>query len=972
MRNYLVIPLLFLLIALPFLLSVDVFAQGPEYQEIHGQYTNEEFGFSFVLPENLKGFVYENDNPVVGKIMNMQIHPKMNSEEGCCPSVDTSEVTILLDSHPLNMLATPVPLTGDIYAAFQGYDMDVSIENLGKLQVLTSTVEIEREYPPDYPEPIKRIGKFYFVNTEDRYLSYGIFASGDNFEKYIDIFEESAETLSVADAKPIDLGAIFLNPIETQITLKDNSVISANVMSPSIINSVTLEEDSKTFQINISEPNNFRSFLAVNVGDILDGPYTVTYDKNPRETQTIENESGRYLLLFYSGEGIHDITITGANIKNDLSVTQENAPINTTNYDLPLKQLKSGISIDEIKCKPDLQKMLKHDGKTPVCVKPETAPKLIERNWAKIPIPETHNDDKTSKTSHNVPIHVYEIWQSSGVIIHGMVDIPKDDGVVTINITDDQDDLIETIQVRPDDSGRFVHGITKTNSVWQNVSSYTVTADYTNPVQLDNQDILDTVSSSLNKDVIPLSSEQISQMSHNQVITAIEEWVEIGGNSPFTVMSTIGVKDDYALGESMPFFIQKSGYGNPCHDQGVMIFNEFTQTRVATGFYLEMCNSEDEKVTVPFNYVVPYNQGIFVKLAPIMEPGNYVMVTGTNDENSKHKKRFTVSDSSYIHDYNITYDLYKDSKDNTQSMKIDLNSGKIIIKDTNGIVRESSINQDTLHRINAEIIENGLTVNPWNNHKIGDDCDTCSFGIIKIMIDDVLVHFLVFDDASLISDDNNPINIRAGSPYLFSLVDCVASQNNFDTFWISDSTILSSSNSNDYEDCSVIGGERDKDIIPKYGKDDYEFLVNGKPKPGTPPNAGPLAGAHEHASILVKIFGDKFDFSKSAFQIKNPYIHFEGSDGDTIHRHADNVTLGFLFETMNMQITDDCFVFSDDRSFCNNDDYPLQFFINGEMVDSISQYVVSNNDRILISYGVQTEEEINSQLDELNSQKIIS
>ena len=148
-----------------------------------------------------------------------------------------------------------------------------------------------------------------------------------------------------------------------------------------------------------------------------------------------------------------------------------------------------------------------------------------------------------------------------------------------------------------------------------------------------------------------------------------------------------------------------------------------------------------------------------------------------------------------------------------------------------------------------------------------------------------------------------------------------------------------------------------------------------KSKPEIPPNAGPLAGVHEHASILVPIFGDNLDFSKSMFQIKNPYIHFEGNDGTTIHKHAENVTLGFLFETLKMELTDECLTIPDGRYFCNEetDGFSLKFYINGEKVGSLSEYVLTEGDRVLISYGFgDNEDQINSQIDELNSQMIMS
>ena len=61
---------------------------------------------------------------------------------------------------------------------------------------------------------------------------------------------------------------------------------------------------------------------------------------------------------------------------------------------------------------------------------------------------------------------------------------------------------------------------------------------------------------------------------------------------------------------------------------------------------------------------------------------------------------------------------------------------------------------------------------------------------------------------------------------------------------------------------------------------------------GAPDGAGRLGDEHEHASVLVRIFGDKLDFSSPAYQIKRSWIHFEASDGTTIHRHATGDTTG--------------------------------------------------------------------------------
>ncbi len=140
-----------------------------------------------------------------------------------------------------------------------------------------------------------------------------------------------------------------------------------------------------------------------------------------------------------------------------------------------------------------------------------------------------------------------------------------------------------------------------------------------------------------------------------------------------------------------------------------------------------------------------------------------------------------------------------------------------------------------------------------------------------------------------------------------------------------------------------------------------------------PSGAGKLGDEHEHAGILVLIHGDKFDFSLPPYQVKSPYIHFEGGDGITIHRHASGVKLGFLFDNIMMGLTDDCFIFPDKtpiHTFCTDDKYSLKFYINHEKVDGIRDYVIEEDDKILISYGNQNQTQIDDQLRELDAQAI--
>lgn len=131
-----------------------------------------------------------------------------------------------------------------------------------------------------------------------------------------------------------------------------------------------------------------------------------------------------------------------------------------------------------------------------------------------------------------------------------------------------------------------------------------------------------------------------------------------------------------------------------------------------------------------------------------------------------------------------------------------------------------------------------------------------------------------------------------------------------------------------------------------------------------------LGDEHEHAILLVKIFGEDANFARPNFQLQSKWIHFENDNGYTIHRHAKNVTLGFLFKTLNMDLDKDCLLTYYGKEFCSNQDFQLKFFINGNKTNELGNYVIKENDRILITYGNYSENKINEYLNEVKDKEL--
>ena len=67
-----------------------------------------------------------------------------------------------------------------------------------------------------------------------------------------------------------------------------------------------------------------------------------------------------------------------------------------------------------------------------------------------------------------------------------------------------------------------------------------------------------------------------------------------------------------------------------------------------------------------------------------------------------------------------------------------------------------------------------------------------------------------------------------------------------------------------------------------------------------------------------------------------------------------------------MNIIRDCFILDNGTKYCGNDKAKLKFFLNGNQVSSISNYVIRQGDEILVIYGNDSPRDINNRLVMLN------
>ena len=128
---------------------------------------------------------------------------------------------------------------------------------------------------------------------------------------------------------------------------------------------------------------------------------------------------------------------------------------------------------------------------------------------------------------------------------------------------------------------------------------------------------------------------------------------------------------------------------------------------------------------------------------------------------------------------------------------------------------------------------------------------------------------------------------------------------------------------------------------------------------------GALQSTHQHADVKVYINGKAIDFSQKKYQLAARFIHFEDGIGDVIHTHATGLTIGHLFKSLGGDINNNCLVL--ERSYCNSNDNKLKFYVNGKPNNEYATYIIKDLDKILVSYGNESESEIKKQLNSITN-----
>ncbi len=131
---------------------------------------------------------------------------------------------------------------------------------------------------------------------------------------------------------------------------------------------------------------------------------------------------------------------------------------------------------------------------------------------------------------------------------------------------------------------------------------------------------------------------------------------------------------------------------------------------------------------------------------------------------------------------------------------------------------------------------------------------------------------------------------------------------------------------------------------------------------------GTIGSTHIHADFAVFLDGEELTPLPEQYFVASPYAHVEtgAGAGSVIHMHATNVPLKMFFDSLGMKFNSECFEVSRDNKYCNYGDNTLKVFVKHanatwEQNFEYEKYIFQELDKILITYGSETDEEIRLQ-----------
>lgn len=142
---------------------------------------------------------------------------------------------------------------------------------------------------------------------------------------------------------------------------------------------------------------------------------------------------------------------------------------------------------------------------------------------------------------------------------------------------------------------------------------------------------------------------------------------------------------------------------------------------------------------------------------------------------------------------------------------------------------------------------------------------------------------------------------------------------------------------------------------------------------GGTPGCELRAPTHQHANFALVIRGQSFDFGQPAFlstenEERSATVHIHEPRFDVVHVHRTATTWDELLRSVGFLLQDPtlpgvsagqtCLALPDSQRLCTSGAESFKFYVNGVRVDGIAFTAITDLDKVLISFGGETDAQV--------------
>ena len=105
----------------------------------------------------------------------------------------------------------------------------------------------------------------------------------------------------------------------------------------------------------------------------------------------------------------------------------------------------------------------------------------------------------------------------------------------------------------------------------------------------------------------------------------------------------------------------------------------------------------------------------------------------------------------------------------------------------------------------------------------------------------------------------------------------------------------------------------------------------------------------------------------TAQQELHEHAHLHDGNGEVKHLHQREVAFAEFLDSLGVTLSDTCIIYEDEE-YCSNETKELRLFVNNEPFSgAITDYEITDEDRLLVYYGEYDEETITRYLNEVKN-----